>query len=795
MSAGTAPDLATVSDPLAPPPAPRRRGRKPGFRLPTFAQLDELTLEDFSFVRGVYNGMDAREAFLRFYANIHFDAQGQAAVPHGLSLAARYKHLHDRIVSTAASSAEKQLQRLAQTLAQEVPEQSATAAQKHSLEELFEEWLSRQPVDMYSESELPERFKEYLADEAIEITAAQGTEVDRATLIERKVKALNELQTALAYRPRPDSQLGIWLAGPVRKALLKLGITTAGQLVSFIAEQGRTWYRQVDRLGEVRAARLLAWLDDHAATLGPIRRRGPAWEAYRPLKSEITPLQRAPQVVMLEYKAGSQVAEPGNPGVVLRRGIAPLELLQVPQELDGSRGIFRGQAPNHFGASTDMQAVNTWLATFLAAKRMRTFEAYRREAERFYIWCLQEARVALSSVSTAHAMGYQLFLAKIPAAYIGNARVTREDPRWRPWRGQLTPKSQRYALTVIRVMMEALTNAGYLSGNPFASIKDTIAIDRSMDTSRSLDDGDIQWVRALLAERQRDAEEALMEHSQHLDPIEGQGMPRAQPLSSPFAPPPSQRVARLRRLKLIINTLLTTGLRLEELSKATMASLYPAPPDGTNEATGYLLSVVGKGKRVRTVFISERVHAMIEAHHRDVEEALVARYGPQCTQLQAFREQRPMIASLSPLPSAPGAPPQKTGFGLGVGGLYRTLKAFLRSSADHELRETLSTKRAVSAARHKAGAAGHTPEFEDLTRQLREIERAEAIWRRRAAISTHWLRHTFAREALKRNPSDTGLKLTQQLLGHASIATTALYIKQDDADKVKAARLVFPDPI
>lgn len=94
----TAPDEA----PSPAPAAPRRRGRKIGFRLPTFAQLDELTLEDFSFVRGVYNGMDPRDSFLRFYANIHFDAQGVPAVPHGLSLAARFKQLEERILAAAS---------------------------------------------------------------------------------------------------------------------------------------------------------------------------------------------------------------------------------------------------------------------------------------------------------------------------------------------------------------------------------------------------------------------------------------------------------------------------------------------------------------------------------------------------------------------------------------------------------------------------------------------------------------------------------------------------------------------
>ncbi len=46
--------------------------------------------------------------------------------------------------------------------------------------------------------------------------------------------------------------------------------------------------------------------------------------------------------------------------------------------------------------------------------------------------------------------------------------------------------------------------------------------------------------------------------------------------------------------------------------------------------------------------------------------------------------------------------------------------------------------------------------------------------------STHWLRHTFAHHALK------DLTVVQALLGHASINTTAIYVKADLGSRVAA---------
>lgn len=52
-----------------------------------------------------------------------------------------------------------------------------------------------------------------------------------------------------------------------------------------------------------------------------------------------------------------------------------------------------------------------------------------------------------------------------------------------------------------------------------------------------------------------------------------------------------------------------------------------------------------------------------------------------------------------------------------------------------------------------------------------------------AKASAHWMRHTFAHQTLQ--ASGKNLTVVQQLLGHADISTTALYLKADMSARVE----------
>lgn len=764
-----------IVTPLLPSPPKLPRGRQRGYRVPTFADLDELTVEDFSFVRGVVNGMSTSAAYARFYANVHFNSQGAPLVPHGATLKATYDDLEQRILATAQASEDKRLQLAASVLAESIPAEGAEA-DKRDLNEIYETWFNSLPsADYYGEAELPERFQEYLLDNGIEIRAALSSEVNRAVIIDRKVKAINELQTILAYRPQPDAAISVWLAGSLTTALAQMQITTLRQLVQFIEGAGRNWHRKVPRLGPVRAARLQAWLTEHADSLGRIQCTGPSWSPYAPLKSALVPLKRASECLLdLMPEPGGALALPAAHGTAL--DIAPLELLQVPARLDGQDGLFRVRGPNLFEARTDLDAITVWLRSFLVADKMRTFEAYRREAERFLIWCYSIAHVAVSSVAIGHAQAYQIFLKKIPDELICADRVTRDDPRWKPWRGQLSAKSQAYALTVIKLMYQALLTNAYLTGNPFSSLKSQAVVDRAMDTSRSLDEGDLAWVNQLLDRRKQSASKV-------------EGTDGATP------PCPTLMQARTRRVELLIETLLRTGMRLEEVATSSVSRMFAAHVDGKAAVGEFALQVIGKGNKARTIYIPAVIKDLIEAHHRDVEQLIEKAEGANSPRLVAFRIERPLIATLTGFAANTSSTPPNIGkipFGLGKHGIYKTLKQFFRTAARRDITTLRREYKAIKASLDRASKRGDAQEVARLQIEIRRLDGDSKLAHRRLTFSTHWMRHTFAKEVLLRNPDGAGLNYAQKALGHASIATTGAYLKQDISVMVKALRKVNP---
>ena len=699
-----APELAP-GDPALPPKP--KRGRPVGWRMPTLADLDHLTLEDFSFVRGVMSGMKPQVAFKQFYANRHFDAAGNPVIPHGAEINSHANRLQLAILAAARASDKPEAKAAALALERPTPEPAAAHAAVVQAHMDYTQWADSQPEDMYSENEMVDRYKEYLADQGAEVSGHREV-ADQSLSVTAKIKAINALQTQLATLPQPDHPTMLWLATSLVKAFALRGVTTMAGVVQSISIVGRHWHRQIKGLGPGRAARIEGWLDDHADTLGALQRFGRHWEVAPPLEKVILPLQRAPAVALLSYVPGSDIAGPTSSTLVLRSGIAPLELMLVPTALDGKGGMFRSQTPNHLGAMTDIEAVGAWLNSYLAAGKKRTYDAYRREVERFYIWAVLEAQCPLSSITLPLAQQYQGFLQAVPDRYISTARVTRHDPRWRPWRGQIESSSQNYALGVLYQLYHALHENAYVTGNPFASIQyDAGGIKRhAMDVTRSLHADDLYLVREALT-----------------------ALPGLQSKTL-------RKAAIARRTRLILHLALTTGMRLAEIASSGLNSLAHPVVDG-RLADDWVITTLGKGQKLRDVPISEKLRCMILEHHEDWR-SLVKR-DPE--RIAAFDCSPPLIAVLeAPVREGGRAITDRTllandNSALSSNGLYRTLKTFFRYMA--------------------------------------KMERSPDHQARILKFSTHWLRHTFAHEVLRENDSDAGLKLAQQLLGHASINTTA----------------------
>jgi site-specific recombinase XerD len=801
------PETTTAIAPVdsAPRSVEKRPGRPKGARARIFATLADLTTADFAFLRAALQGLDKLpHLYQRYYPELSVSRSGDQRLPAYSVARDQLIDLHRRIVKRAAVSTDPQLQACAKTIQSALPASAvdvlAGNGEEAQLESdcpsqqpggsgdkgvmTFDEWLTDGNAEFYSEDEWEARYSEYVdsagspdSDEghppcpAPRITGpAQEAQATDGSSVAGAVRALGYLQTVLCSDPQPKDRTATWICRALTDRFSEIGINTLEQLRAYISRQGRNWWRTIPRLGPLRAQAIETWFDTHGATLLPIDRSGRHWHSRPPLASAITPL-RAPESAegLLSYKPTGLAGVEKPISVVSRHGIAPLELLRVPPMIDGRNGTFRVAGQNTLGASTDYEAVCAWLRSYLVAGKNNTFRAYRREIERYYLWCVLVARVALSSATTAHANAYRSFLQNIPPEFVGNDRVTREDLAWRPFRGQLNARSQAYAIGVVGQFYASMVRAGYCSTQPFGLIRTGREAQQAMDTTRSLTDKDLEWLRqALHAQAETDREKADQDGAKFT-----------------------------RRLRVMLQLALQSGMRLDEMANASTRDLRPAVIDGEVSDSDWMLRVVGKGQRIRDIPVRRELYDLILAHQRDVYEVL-SRNAENATRIDQVRQRPPLIGALrapvgSHLREIVGETEMANdNLGLSSAGIYAMLKRFVRRSIERGMKQAQRELSIQIALRDNMAGARTEERLAAAGAAVRQAHEELATWQRRGQISTHWFRHTFATRLLRANRDDAGLKLAQQLLGHASIGTTAEYVKQDEADKIRGARRVEP---
>lgn len=147
-----------------------------------------------------------------------------------------------------------------------------------------------------------------------------------------------------------------------------------------------------------------------------------------------------------------------------------LKVSSLPAALDGSAGSNRAQAANRqVAADNDVDALKAFLARY--ADTRTTFENYRKEVERLFLWSTGQLGKPVSSLTHEDLLAYQRFLAdpQPRARWVNqNRKQARGNEDWRPFSGPLSPSSQRQAFVILNVMFSWLVNARYLAGNPLS---------------------------------------------------------------------------------------------------------------------------------------------------------------------------------------------------------------------------------------------------------------------------------------------------------------------------------------
>ncbi len=278
----------------------------------------------------------------------------------------------------------------------------------------------------------------------------------------------------------------------------------------------------------------------------------------------------------------------------------PLEATTLPPNLDGSTGKNRAlELHVRIAARTDPEAIRAWLACHINIPT--TFQNYRKEAERLLLWAIVELHKPLSSLTHEDLLCYQRFLADpypterwiMPTGH----RAGRQDPRWRPFSGPLSPTSQRQAMIVLNTLFSWLVAAGYLAGNPLALLRQ-----RTRQTQPRI-------TRYLTINLWLTVKKTI------------ELLPRET----------LRDQAHYHRVRWLFSLLYLCGLRISEVINNTMGSFfYRIDSDGQKR---WWLEIVGKGNKVR----------LTPATHELMVELIRYRQSRDLTPLPYLGESTPLL--------------------------------------------------------------------------------------------------------------------------------------------------------
>lgn len=270
-----------------------------------------------------------------------------------------------------------------------------------------------------------------------------------------------------------------------------------------------------------------------------------------------------------------------NPTLALRTQL--LEVSALSSANDGSAGSNRSQAAHRqITADNDVDALKAFLGRYADTKT--TFENYRKEVERLFLWSTGQLGKPVSSLTHEDLLAYQRFLADPqPRARWVNAsrKQPRGHPDWRPFSGPLSPSSQRQAFVILNVMFSWLVNAGYLAGNPL-SLSRQRTRKAAPRVTRFLDDELWSCVKQTIDRMPRETE---------------------------------RQRAHYFRIRWLFTLLYLGGLRVSEVRENTMGNFFVRRDRDGEER--WWLEVVGKGTKTRLIPATRELMAELARYRRE----------------------------------------------------------------------------------------------------------------------------------------------------------------------------------
>lgn len=215
---------------------------------------------------------------------------------------------------------------------------------------------------------------------------------------------------------------------------------------------------------------------------------------------------------------------------------------------------------------------------------------------------------------------------------------------------------------------------------------------------------------------------------------------------------------RKRRLVALIRLLQTSGLRRSEMIAAEWQQIERVRVEG-QLSDSLALRLVGKGGKERVVPMHEETLEALRAHRED--RIALIESGKLRLRENVAPEEMPLIGILDE---------RLAGESEGTDGVM-----------PHNARRSANARGGLSNAR----AYGLLKAFFLKCAQKSGKNNSDFM-----AASTHWLRHTFALDSLEASGNDA--RVVQQLLGHADINTTMIYLKVDMSTRAATIQKIKP---
>jgi integrase len=383
-----------------------------------------LALPHFAYLRAWVEGVSREEAARRYLGLEH----GHALVT-----------LHRQIVDGLRAIARRRGDSRWRLVGIDIGVKSGIHENMNSTIAPLDAWAEQNGLADFSYDEQLEAWQAAFPVDA----SAERKRRRNARLRERQLEVLAELEKVAATPVSPADAVAAWLEPSFAGKLQVAGFGTLGELARAI-RRGDRWFAGVKGVGIGKARRI----EQHMAHL---------------LQAGIHESMNSGKVERLSPSTASLNSSTST--------LVTATLTQpVSTRLDGSAGMNRAPRRPTIEAINDRQAIDAWLRA-TAARSPATQSAYRKEAERWLLWCLLEREKALSSANIDDCLEYMRFLQRIPEEWQSRRKAARLGPGWTPFRGQLGLESRRYAVKVLfRMCAWLVDQARYLDSNPWGAV-------------------------------------------------------------------------------------------------------------------------------------------------------------------------------------------------------------------------------------------------------------------------------------------------------------------------------------